>query len=274
MTDKAPTQESPLHSQAAQATDVRTIDKDVNAQFWARRAAKVDNNDPRVVTLDRSSAASVAREVQLYQQWMMRRLKGRPLDTVVDLGCGNGDWSIMLARHARRTIATDLTAELVETVRKRAAVEVPGKLVECSAQDMASYPFDEPVDLIVAGGVLQYISDDDCCALLGRAAAALRPRKGVFYLRATVAKGAERRAKCDDAYQAIYRSIDWYHQAMRDAGLTVTDGQLATDFVADELGKRWLGPAGPALGWPLRLVRRAYRGRRSTDVYACLAVAA
>ena len=87
---------------------MRTIDHQVNAQFWASRAGSMDTNDPRVVTLDRASPASVAREVTLYQQWMMRRLDGKPLDTVIDLGCGNGDWTIMLARHARRS--TDVFA--------------------------------------------------------------------------------------------------------------------------------------------------------------------
>ncbi len=274
MTEKAPGGESHLHPRPAAATDVRTIDHDVNARFWARRAGATDNRDPRVVTLDRASAASVAREVALYQQWMLRRLGDRPLDTAIDLGCGNGDWTIMLARRARRTIGVDLTAELVETCRVRAAAEAPDALIELSAGDVARYPFAEPCDLIVAGSVLQYLSDDDVCALLGRAAAALRPRQGTLYLRVTVAKGAERRAKCDDAYQAIYRSVGWYHQAMRDVGFTVGDGQVATDFVGDELAHRWLGRAAPALGWPMRLVRRSYRARRSTDVYACLATVA
>lgn len=273
MTNKASGDKASLHRKAA-ATDVRTIDHQVNAQFWASRAGSMDTNDPRVVTLDRASPASVAREATLYQQWMMRRLDGKPLDTVIDLGCGNGDWTIMLARHARRTIGVDLTAKLVETCRARAAKDAPGKLIELSTGDIARYPFQEPCDLVVAGSVLQYLSDDDVCALLGRAAAALRPRKGTLYLRVTVAKGAEWRAKCDDAYQAIYRSIGWYHRAMRDAGLAVSDSQVATDFIADEIAHRWLGPGALLLSWPMRLVRRTYRARRSTDVFACMAAPA
>ena len=63
-----------------------TIDKAVSRRFWEGRTAAAA--DPRAVTLDRQSAASIAREVRLYQRWLWRRIGGPDarLGRVLDLG--------------------------------------------------------------------------------------------------------------------------------------------------------------------------------------------
>lgn len=249
------------------------IDLQVSQRFWRERAAGMDPTDPRSVTLDRDSAASVAREVRRYQAWMLRQLEahGARWDTVADVGCGNGDWTVMLAGRARRLVALDFTEDFLALCRDRvAAAGAPAEL-ELVQGDVSSLALAEPFDLIVVGAVLQYVGDEEVRGFMRRAAAALAERRGLIYLRATVARWAERRAKCTDSYQAIYRSSRWYLDALEEAGLEVLSWKTATDFVADEIGRELLGGAGPLLGWPVRLVRRTYRMPKRTDVLACVA---
>ena len=251
MSSQGPTEPAaPAPPSAAPSTAAQSIDLAINQRFWQERVAGMDPADPRVVTLDTESQASVAREVQLYQRWLLRRLDQRraATGTVYDLGCGNGDWTVVLAGRYDRTIAVDLTEGLLAATRARLEREAPGKAIATVCSDIAAVPLDEPSDLIVLGAVTQYLGDDQIATVLQRAAASLRPRRGVLYLRSTVAKNAERRARKTDDYQAIYRSPRWYLDAIAAAGFVVEEWQLATDFVTDELSRRWLGPAGPVLG--------------------------
>jgi SAM-dependent methyltransferase len=262
----APPRQSP-------ASDERHVDPAQNQRFWQARADAMDRNDPRSVTLDRDSASSVAREVQRYQRWMFRHLErtGSSFDDVVDLGCGNGDWTVALAARARRLIAVDFTEPFLDLVRQRlAALALPAEL-EFVCADLAGYQFQRPADLVVAGAVLQYVGDAETAALLARIREALLPRRGALYLRATVSRWAARRAKQGDGYQAIYRSASWYLDQLARAGFTVDHHQVATDFVADELGRALLpGALWPLAALPVRAFRRSYRFFYRTDVLACV----
>ncbi len=274
---------APAPPRASPPSREARIDQQQNHRFWDRRAAGMDAADPRSVTLDRDSAASVAREVQRYQRWMFRHLAhlGTSFDEVVDLGCGNGDWTLALAGKARRLTAVDFTEPFLERVRQRLAATSaspssssasPSRAeVELICSDLGSYQLAGPCDLVVAGAVLQYLGDAEVAQLLSRIASALRPRRGAFYLRATVARWADRRAKHGEGYQAIYRSAAWYLDQLARAGFTVARHQVATDFVADELGRSLLpGPLWPLAALPVRALRRSYRFFYRTDVLACI----
>lgn len=249
-----------------------TIDKAVSQRFWEERTER--SADPRSVTLDRQSAASVAREVQLYQRWMLRELEvlGSTPRRVLDLGCGNGDWTVMLAGRAEAIVAVDFTAGFVEHTRERlrgAGLEARATVVQA---DAGKYEPSGAFDLIVAGAVTQYLSDDDLAGLWPRLRAALAPG-GVLYLRTTVATHAERFAKTSDSFQAIYRSRAWYRRQLLDAGFAVGRESLATWFVADELAYRTFGEhvVSRALALPLKAIRWTYRFPRKHDVYVCVA---
>lgn len=156
-------------------------------------------------------------------------------------------------------------------MRQRLATQAHAAEVELVCADLASYAFARPADLIVAGAVLQYVGDDELAGLLRRAAAALRPRRGTLYLRATVSRWTERRAKHGGGYQAIYRSASWYLEQLARAGFTVEQRQVATDFVADEIGRALLpGALWPLAAYPVRALRRSYRFFYRTDVLACV----
>jgi predicted TPR repeat methyltransferase len=208
---------------------------------------------------------------------MFRHLerRGARFDEIVDLGCGNGDWTVALAARARRLTAVDFTEPFLELVRQRLAglPRAPGAELELelTCADLGSYTFARPCDLVVAGAVLQYLGDAELAGLLARCREALQPRRGALYLRATVARWAERRAKQGNGYQAIYRSAAWYREQLARAGFTIHHHQVATDFVADEIGRALLpGALWPLAALPVRALRRSYRFFYRTDVLACV----
>ena len=143
------------------------IDRDISRRFWDERAREAD--DPRAVTLEKESAASVAREVALYQQWLFRRLPefGGRTDSIADIGCGNGDWTVPLARGAQRIFASDFSSGFAEHTRKRLEHEVPACRSTVACADAAELDFPFPLDLVVCGAVTQYMDDErsrDCSA--------------------------------------------------------------------------------------------------------------
>lgn len=250
------------------------LDRKVVQEFWEERANQAD--DPRSVTLDRSTPRSVQSEVDLYRRWLMRELEREKIEprSVADLGCGNGDWTIPLAQSAERIFATDIADGFVAHVEARLRAEAPRCAATVRQADIATVELPGTFDLIVLGSVTQYVEDDEVDALLRRFRSSLGPR-GVLYLRTTISRG-ERRARSDDTYGAIYRPIDWYRDHLARTGYVITNQSTATDFVATEWCRRSFGRAlYPVLGIPtsfaLRQVRRLYRSRRPSDVMVCLA---
>jgi predicted TPR repeat methyltransferase len=256
---------------AAPPRSPTTIDKAISQRFWEERTA--GSADPRSVTLDRQSAASVQREVQLYQRWMLRAITAAGVTPrrVLDLGCGNGDWTVMLAGRAERLVAVDFTAGFVAHSRERLRAAGLGDRATVVQHDVGTYEPQGPYDLVVAGAVTQYLSDDDIARLLPRIRAALAPG-GALYLRTTVATHAERYATNTDSFQGIYRSRAWYRSALAAAGFSPMTESMATWFVADELARRAIGDhaAARALALPLQAIRWLYRFPRKHDVYVCV----
>lgn len=78
------------------------------------------------------------------------------LDSVLELGCGEGHQSAYLARVAKRVYGVDVSEKAVERARQR----VPG--AEFAAADIFSQPWADSVprfDLVTACEVLYYLSD-------------------------------------------------------------------------------------------------------------------
>lgn len=253
-------------------TGAQAIDKDVSRRYWHERSAQAD--DPRSVTLDRESAASVARNVRLHQRWATRALEelGVPLRRVLDLGCGNGDWTLMLAQRAERLVAVDFAEGFVAHVRERLRAAGLAERATVVQHDAASYEPEGPYDLIVAGAVTQYLSDEEIARVLPRLRAALAPG-GALYLRTTIAQHKERVTKTSDAFQGIYRSRAWYRQALADAGYTLERDAGATSYIADEIAFRTFGKhaASRVLALPIKAFRWAYRFPRALEVYGAIA---
>lgn len=239
-----------------------TIDRAVSKEFWDSRALLA--SDPRSVTLDRQAAWSMRFEVRLYQGWLLRRLPRRRARQTVDLGCGNGDWTRVLAGRSDRILAVDFSDGMVEACRRQLASSGHLERSCFVCGDVSEVMLPES-DLVIAGAVTQYLTDERVDAMLGNVHRALTP-DGVFYLRTTVSTTGSTQVRADATFQGIYRPKGWFDERVAAAGFEVVETTTATEFVADEVSRRFLGPLRPLLYHPLHALRRFMRRAKPTDV--------
>ncbi|HVK86993.1 MAG TPA: class I SAM-dependent methyltransferase [Kofleriaceae bacterium] len=238
------------------------LDRAVCKEFWEQRALIA--SDPRSVTLDQQAAWTMRFEVSLYQGWLLRRLPARRMQSVVDLACGNGDWTTVLAARADRIVAVDFSEGMVAACRARLARAGHLERAELVCGDVSEVAVPTS-DLVIAGAVTQYLSDERVDALLANVRAALAPG-GVFYLRTTVSTTGTTQVRADATFQGVYRPKAWFDERIARAGFTVVESTTATEFVADEAARRFLGPLRPLLYYPLHTFRKIARRRKPTDV--------
>ncbi|SRR6056297_297906 len=111
---------------------------------------------------------------------MSDRGREGPFD-VIDVGGGAGTMARMFARDGHRATCVDLSADLLEVGRKRAADEgLELRFINCSATDIP-LP-DASVDVCVVPELLEHVADWE--GVLNEAARIMRPA-GVLYLSTT-----------------------------------------------------------------------------------------
>jgi SAM-dependent methyltransferase len=248
--------------QARPTAEPTTIDSAVCRKFWDDRALMA--SDPRSVTLDQQAVWTMRFEVSLYQGWLLRRLPRARMEHTVDLGCGNGDWTRVLARRSDRILAVDFSETMLAACRSRLANEGQLEGAEFVCGDVSEVAIPSS-DVVIAGAVTQYLTDDRVDALLRNVRGALTPH-GVFYLRTTVSTTGTTQIRADATFQGIYRPKSWFDERVVAAGFEILETTTATEFVADEAARRFLGPLRPILYYPLRALRRFMRRKKPTDV--------
>lgn len=141
-----------------------------------------------------------------------------PGTRVLDVGCGIGRWSRLLARRGARVTGVDLSPTMIAEARRRAERE--GVLARCrfEVRDLSALELGERFPLVLGVTVLQHILDPAAlgCAV-GRIAAHLAPDGRAVLLEAAPAR---RVTRCDsDVFQA--RDEARYVAAFAAAGLRV-----------------------------------------------------
>jgi 2-polyprenyl-3-methyl-5-hydroxy-6-metoxy-1,4-benzoquinol methylase len=101
------------------------------------------------------------------------------LGRVLSLGCGDGQFELMLAPYADRILGLDLSPEGI-AVARRAAQDAGVSNVEFRCCPLEDLEWSETYDAVICLAILHHVPDSDIPALLGRVRDHLKP-DGLFY---------------------------------------------------------------------------------------------
>jgi len=105
---------------------------------------------------------------------IVNRLRAALAVDVLDVGCGFGRWSAVLARAGFRVLAVDVSSEAVRIVRERAQREgLAISTAACAAQELSQ--LDVHVDAVVGNSVLDHMRPPDAEQAARSIAQVLKP---------------------------------------------------------------------------------------------------
>jgi 2-polyprenyl-3-methyl-5-hydroxy-6-metoxy-1,4-benzoquinol methylase len=159
------------------------------------------------------------RAIHLTQRLALARwLRVPPATRVLDVGCGVGRWSRLLAARGAVVTGIDLSATMIDEARRRAAAAGVSGRCRFLVQDLAQLHIGEQFDLVLGVTVLQHMLDPVAMrAALQRMAAHLAPAGRMVLLEAAPTRVAP---DCDSTvFQARQRSA--YLTLFHECGLRV-----------------------------------------------------
>lgn len=159
---------------------------------------------------------------------------------VLDVGCGVGRWSRLLASRGAEVTGVDLSPTMIAQAARRAAAGGLGERCRFIVQDSAALTVDGSFDTILCVTVLQHILDHDALrSALRRMARHLAPEGRLVILEAAPARLADR---CNSSVFTA-RQRAYYLSLFRECGLRVR----AVSGVDPAPFKMWLLPHLPRL---------------------------
>lgn len=161
--------------------------------------------DPRRRVLDRAEIERRAALVLSIAEYVLER----PARSVLDVGCGEGNWRApLLARRPRlRYVGVDPSAYVVRRFGRRR------NIIRGAAESLDTLPLRGPFDIVIASGVLNFLSERS----LRRAVRALgRLTNGVAFLELFTSADDV----VGDTREWRPRSAAFYRRVLRRAGFT------------------------------------------------------
>lgn len=152
--------------------------------------------DPKTRTTSRAEMASLGRFVASYLEHM-----GQPVESVLDMGCGVGNWKPLIARHYPEASYTGV--EISRYVCREYGWE-HGSVVDHDAG--ATF------DLVICHGVLQYLKAADAQRAITNLS---RHCDGALFLEVLTAEDWE--DNCDRSVtdgDVFLRPVDWYRERL------------------------------------------------------------
>jgi SAM-dependent methyltransferase len=190
-----------------------------------------------------------ARSRRALQRWTLDRLRAdRPRYRIgVDLGCGNGEWTELIAPLCDELHACDVSPDFVARTRSRTAWHRA-----CSAEvsDIREFPIPNGADLVYVGAAFMYLQDRDVADVLRRIVAHAAPNAHVV-IRDYCTYNLGLRTEYPSRGHSIHRPATHLLELAAEAGLRCDElrssfsiyGELAAGLV-------------PGLQWPLRALFR------------------
>ncbi|MES2886377.1 MAG: methyltransferase domain-containing protein [Pseudomonadota bacterium] len=160
---------------------------------------------------------------------LVRSIKPAPT-TALDVGCGSGRFSIVLAEKAAEVVAFDLSQQLIETATAAAQAQQVVN-VHFEVRDLEDgFPKRAPSDLVACMGVVSTLIDDHAFnGLLGNLQKATRSG-GHLITKDSLSREADI-AITSGPYVTVYRSWRRYEDAVSKAGFELVRKQ---ELAADE----------------------------------------
>ncbi len=154
--------------------------------------------------------------IQLEQQLALRPwLNVKPGARVLDVGCGVGRWSRMLAARGANVTGVDLSPTMIEQARQRAAAQGVSERCRFHVQDLSRLAVDGRFDVVLGVTVLQHILDAQLLrAAVRRMTSHLAPGGRMVLLEAAPTAVIERcdstvfRARQRDVYLELFRECN------------------------------------------------------------------
>jgi 2-polyprenyl-3-methyl-5-hydroxy-6-metoxy-1,4-benzoquinol methylase len=143
-----------------------------------------------------------------------------PVATAVDVGCGDGRFTLVLARYAKSVVGYDIAPDLIAQARTTAAA-VGADHVAFEVAELAQIPLDRRFDLVSCMGVTSCVVDRRHFeALLDRLRELVAPR-GLLVMVDSLVDSRERTSAYRNGYVAQYRNAQEYVASVRRRGFAV-----------------------------------------------------
>lgn len=179
---------------------------DVARQFW--RSSKRGQIGPKQL---------YERQREHLQQDILPLLEGSA--RLLDIGCADGEFSLLFAQKVAHVLAFDIGEELVAQARERAERLGVGN-IEFRVADIFEFQTEERFDAVSLMGVLTCISDDNAAArVLLKATSLLKPGGLLILKDSVLLHGQEPRYLLTEHYEAKYRPEARYLALIRSMGL-------------------------------------------------------
>jgi len=148
----------------------------------------------------------------------------KPEDSVLDIGCGDGRFSLQIGRRCGRVDAFDLSANLIEKARQ-AAREEGIENVRFEMSDAGDIEPEREYDHVVCTGLFTAIPDDVQFRRIASSAARRIKPGGCFLLKDSLVSG-DSRVVVEDGYAAIYRNEKEYIGVFESLGLELEEKRV------------------------------------------------
>ncbi|MEQ1905239.1 MAG: class I SAM-dependent methyltransferase [Pirellulaceae bacterium] len=110
---------------------------------------------------------------------LLRRAGSQPLGRVLSLGCGDGQFEIMLAQHAEHVTGLDLSPEAIEVARRKAQ-QSGCTNAEFACQPLEDLEWNQTYDTIVVLATLHHVPESELPSMMATIYKHLTPG-GLFY---------------------------------------------------------------------------------------------
>lgn len=196
------------------------LSRAVPDQYWEARAQRFAHHGQGLAAVcSYGMPAFYNRYIQFTQRLALRRwLRVQPDDSVLDVGCGVGRWSRVLAAKGARVTGIDLSPTMVIEAERRAKQAGLSTRCRFMVQDLAQFDTGQLYSLIVGVTVLQHILDPiDLNNAVARLVSHLSPGGRMVLLEAAPTGSSDR---CDSAIFTA-RNAEFYATVFAAAGLKI-----------------------------------------------------